>query len=363
MIKIDVGPGCHSNPNLAADIVIVGAGLIGLTIALELHDRGAVVTVVERGHCLAEASTAAAGMLAAEDPHNAPELWPLSQLSVQHYPKFLHRIETLSGIHVPFQTEATLQYLPDGTTMRLQERSLDPGQLAPALLAAVKRTSIRLLEHARIVAIQKTTYGVRLKTTSGEEIAAKTIVYAAGAWTSEVMTDLSGDAVPIAPRKGQMLRVRLPDTLPLSEVHRNERIYILPRTCGPQAGTALIGATVEDAGFDTTVHRQDIAQLRALAAELLPEFAAESEAPTIEAWAGLRPSTPDLLPVVGVSRMGHFIASGHHRNGILLAPATAFVIADLVGGKAPSIDISAFSPDRFTNDRMKIQMSTAHANR
>ena len=364
MITKEVGPDRYSNHKLAADIVVVGGGLIGLTIALELHDRGAIVTVIERGHSLAEASTAAAGMLAADDPHNAPELWPLSQLSVQHYPNFLHRIEELSGITVPFQTESTLQYLRDGTTLRLQERSLDPGQLAPALLAAVKRTSIRLLEHTRLVAIQKTTHGVRMQTSSGEEITAKAIVYAAGAWTSEVMTDLSEDAVPIAPRKGQMLRVRLPDTLPLSEVHRNERIYILPRTCGPQAGTALIGATVEDAGFDTTVQPQDIARLRALAAELLPEFAAESEAPTIEAWAGLRPSTPDFLPILGAcSRRGHFIASGHHRNGILHAPATAIVIADLVEGKAPAINISAFSIDRFSAAQRVAGGSTAHAGR
>ena len=369
MITKEIGPNRHTNFNLAAEIVIVGAGLIGLTIALELHDRGAVVTVVERGYGLAEASTAAAGMLAVEDPHNAPELRPLSQLSLQHYPNFLRRIEELCGIAVPFQTESTLQYLPDGTTMRLQERSIDPRQLAAGLLAAVKMTSIRLLEHTSIAAIQEMPGqekpGVmRIQITGGAEITSKAILYAAGAWTSEVVTNLCGDAIPIVPRKGQMLRVLLPDTLSLSEVHRSERIYIVPRTRGPQAGSALIGATVEDAGFDTTTGAEDLARLRTLAAELLPELATESNAPSIEAWAGLRPSTPDFLPVLGAcSRRGHFIASGHHRNGILQAPATAIVIADLVEGKAPSIDISAFSPDRFKYGRTNNRKPTAHTRR
>jgi glycine oxidase len=364
MITKEVGPNRHSKLDPAADIVIVGAGLIGLTIALELHDRGAVVTVVERGQSLAGASTAAAGMLAADDPHNAPELRPLSQLSLQHYPNFLRRIEELCGIAVPFHTESTLQYLPDGTTMCLRERSIDPRQLAAGLLAAVKMTSIRVLDHTRIAAIHETTHGMRIQTMGGAEITAKAIVYATGAWTNEVMTTLSGDAVPIAPRKGQMLRVRLPGALSLREVHRSERIYIVPRTCGPQAGTALIGATVEDAGFDTTVRAKDLARLRALAAELLPELAAETETPMVEAWAGLRPATPDFLPILGAcSRMGHFVASGHYRNGILHAPATAIVIADLVEGKEPSINISAFSIDRLSTAQRSAGGSTAHAGR
>jgi glycine oxidase len=339
----------HSNPDLVPDIVVVGAGLIGLATALELHDRGAAVTVVERGHCLAGASTAAAGMLSATDPYNRPELRPLSQLSAERYPAFLRRIEELSGIAVPFQTETTVQYLADGMTIRLAEQSLDPRQLAAALLTAIKTTSIRLLEETRIAAVEETPHGVDIRLTSGVAIASRAIVYAAGAWTSGVMAGLHSDLISIAPRKGQMLRVRLPATLDLREVHRSERVYIVPRTLGPQAGTALIGATIEDAGFDTTVRAEDLSCLRALAAELLPQLAAESEVPMMEAWAGLRPVTPDFLPVLGAcTRAGQFIASGHYRNGILQAPATALVIADLLEGKAPTIDISALSPGRFS---------------
>lgn len=338
----------NSASNVAPDVVIVGAGLIGLAIALELHDRGASVTVIDHSRSLAEASTAAAGMLAVEDPFNPPELAALSRLSAQLYPAFLRRIEALSGIVVPFQTETTVQYLADGSTMRLAEHSIDPRQLAAALLAAVKATPIRLLEHTQIAAVDNALHGMQIRLSTGVVIASRAVIYAAGAWTSEVMTALHCDAVSIAPRKGQMLRVRLPAALALNEVHRSERIYIVPRTLGPQAGTALIGATVEDAGFDTTVHAGDLDGLRALAAELLPAFASVTEAPLVESWAGLRPATSDGLPVLGAcAQAGHFIASGHYRNGILQAPATALVLANLLEGRPTSVDITALSPKRF----------------
>jgi glycine oxidase len=328
------------------DVVVIGAGLIGLAIALELNDRGAKVTVVDRRQALEGASTAAAGMLAAEDPFNPAELRELSRLSAQRYPGFLSRLEALSGIAVPFQTRSTVQYREDGSTVRLAEHSLDPRQLAAAVRASVDATSIRLLEHTQISAIDQGAHGATVQLSSGHAIAAQAVVYAAGAWTSEVMAALGGDLLSITPCKGQMLRVRLP--FALNEVHRSERVYICPRTHGPQAGTALIGATVENAGFDTAVHADDLDTLRALAAKLVPELGFEAEAPTVEAWGGLRPSTPDGLPMVGAgSRPGEFIATGHYRNGILLAPGTAQVLADVMEGRAPGIDLSALSPLRF----------------
>jgi glycine oxidase len=328
------------------DIVVIGAGLIGLAIALELNDRGANVTVVDRGQSLGGASTAAAGMLAAEDPGNPPELRELSQLSVARYPAFLSRLEALSGIAVPFQTNTTVQYLEDGSRLQLAEHSLDPRQLAEAVRAAVKATSIRLLEHAEVAAMDHDARGTKVRLSDGRAIATQAVVYAAGAWTSEVMAALDGDHISITACKGQMLRVRLP--FPLDEVHRSEQVYIVPRTRGPQAGTAVIGATVEDAGFDTSVRAIDLEALRALAAKLIPELGSEIEAPLVEAWAGLRPATQDRLPVLGAcSRPGHFIATGHYRNGILLAPGTAQVMADLLEGRAPAIDVSALSALRF----------------
>jgi glycine oxidase len=142
-----------------------------------------------------------------------------------------------------------------------------------------------------------------------------------------------------------MLAVSLPPSFPLHVVVRTPRIYIVPRISGPNAGRAIIGATIEDAGFDKTVHPSDIAHLRSLAASLLSPLAS---APQLEAWAGLRPATPDGLPLLGAlpNQPNHFIATGHYRDGILLAPATAHVIAQLLLGVPPSVDLTPFSPDR-----------------
>src|SRR5665213_1447514 len=186
---------------LQSDVLIAGGGIIGLSLALELYNRGAQVTVVERDTAMSHASTAAAGMLAAEDPYNPPELALLAKFSTEIYPELLARLESLSEIHV--------------------------------------------------------------RDATGTEFSAPQLVHCNGAW-------FRGQHA-VSPRKGQMLRVQLPS--PLTEVHRAEHIYIVPRTLGPQAGTALIGATIEDAGFDTTTDPADLANLRAWAAELLPMLA------------------------------------------------------------------------------------------
>jgi glycine oxidase len=327
-----------------ADVVVVGAGVIGLSIALEMERRGARVMIVERGEAMLQASMAAAGMLAMDDPGNPPELLPLARMSVGLYPEFLRRIEALSGMAVPFQTETALQYAEDGNVMRLAEWSVDPRQLGAALVGAVRATSISLLERAEIAAVEDVSDGIRFRLVGGVEVVAENVVYATGAWTQTA----SGFEGMVIPRKGQMLRVRGPEGLALREVHRNERVYVVPRTTGPQAGTALIGATVEDVGFDVSVHAGDLARLRGMAAELVPELASELDAPQVEAWAGLRPATRDGLPVLGAVGTRRFVASGHYRNGVLLAPATAVVMADLLMGERPGVEIGGFAVERFT---------------
>jgi glycine oxidase len=144
-----------------------------------------------------------------------------------------------------------------------------------------------------------------------------------------------------------MLAVALPPTLPLDIVVRTPDIYIVPRTQGPNAGRAIIGATVEDRGFDKTVHSAAIARLHAQASLLLPALAA---APVLESWAGLRPATPDGLPLLGsvAGNPRHLLATGHYRNGILLVPATAHLIAQLLFNQHSPINLSPFSPTRNT---------------
>ncbi len=314
-------------------MLILGAGVIGLSLALELRARGHAVTVLHRPSSPGEASPAAAGMLAVEDPHNPPELLPLARLSRELYPAFLASIEALSGMPVPFQTEVTVQTMPDGSVRRLAENSLDPRQLLSALLEAVNRAGARFLPAAGDPATNPASQ-------------APILVHAAGAWPALKLS--------ITPRKGQMLRVRLPPDLPLAEVYRSEDIYIVPRTRGPQAGTALIGATVEDVGFDVTTHPGALGVLRHLAAGLFPAFADSAQTPTVEGWAGLRPASPDELPLIGelpanagLRTQRHFVATGHFRNGILLAPVTAVLLADLIEGRAPRLSLQPFSPTRF----------------
>lgn len=328
------------------DVAIAGAGLIGLTLALELQASGSRVVVLDTAQAMRQTSSAAAGMLAVDDPHNPPALHPLARYSVSCYPAFLSRLEDLSGFQVPWQTSITFQHQADGATLRLAENSLDPRQLADAVLAAVHRSPLTLIENVGGLVVDELSTHLRLRPFNGPEIVAGCLVHATGAWFSE--WPRSGPRA-VVPRKGQMLRVRIPSGLALTEVHRSEALYVVPRTRGPQAGTALIGATDEDAGFDLTVHQPDLDRLRARAAHLLPALASAEAAPQVEAWAGLRPATADLLPLLGPLPHSslQWAATGHYRNGILLAPGTARVLADAIQGKPPAVDLLPFSPARF----------------
>jgi len=401
---------------LHADICVAGAGIIGLSLALELHHRGARVIVAESSSPLQQASTAAAGMLAAEDPDNPPQLLALSRHSRALYPEFLARIQHLSGVAVPFQTSLTLQQLEHPRTAAvahpapssideisaeaplafaseriaqllapgsdlsrfqlLREHSIDPRQLAPALLAAIRATSIQLLTDSPVHSTRAMPHAVRIETANGT-IEARQFVDCRGAWTADQATDLGNEseltaanesAYAVVPVKGQMLALAIPPGLPLDITLRTERFYIVPRLHGPQAGRAIVGATVEHAGFDTTVHPADIAALHARAAALVPGLAS---ARIVDTWAGLRPATADRLPLIGAhpTKVHHFVATGHFRNGILLAPATAQVMADLLlhqphhdaplhrdvqSQHARTIDLSAFSPARFARERLSL---------
>ena len=317
------------------DVLILGAGVIGLSLALELRSRGSSVVVLDPRTPLSQASTAAAGMLAVEDPHNRAELLPLSRLSGSLYAAFLSRVKALSGLPVPFQTDTTLQTMPNGGVRELHEHSIDPRQLAPALLAAVLALGVEVMNGEAGAA-----------SLSSRLLMADQVVHASGAWTSA--------GIPVTPRKGQMLRVKIPEGMALNVVHRTEHVYVVPRTQGSQEGTALIGATVEDAGFDLSTSPMDLARLRGAAAALVPQLASAFAAPSLEAWAGLRPATPDGLPILsqleradGARARRSFVASGHFRNGILLAPATAVVMADLLEDRVPAVNLKPFAASRF----------------
>jgi glycine oxidase len=346
------------------DICIAGAGIIGLALALELNARGARVIVLESGAPLAQASTAAAGMLAAHDPENPAELQGLADLSLSLYPAWLDRIASLSGIRVDFHTSTTLQALPTGDKQnalaphalaqllpqlntgnrrfaQLQEHSLDPRELASALLAAVRATGIELRAHTPVRMIRSREGSIEVHTAT-DAISAAWFIDCTGAWAA---TWPPQPQLRVQPRKGQMLSLELPPSLPLDLVVRTPQVYLVPRTRGVLAGRVVVGATVEDAGYDKTVHAADCDYLHALAAELLPQLA---DAKILESWAGLRPATPDHLPLIGFlpNAPRRLIAAGHYRNGILLAPATARVMAQILNGEKASVSLHPFSPLR-----------------
>lgn len=354
----------------SADIVIAGAGVIGLSTALEISGRGLRVVVVERARAMGEASWAAAGMLAAHDPENPEALRALSELSLSLYPGFLQRLESLSGRATPFRTRTALQgsrrgqHFSDGEAragrrvtdpqiasmipgllpgtrefLELDETSLDPRDLCAALPVAVQAAGVQLLEETEFLWVQPSGSGVAVETSRGI-IAAKAFVNCCGAWAGQVpMGGAEMKRLPLEPRKGQIVTVRVRE--PLRYVVRTPETYLVPRG----DGRVVIGATVERAGFDKAVQAEVVRTLVAEAAALWPPI---GDAEMVESWAGLRPGSSDGLPVLGpCGAEGCWLATGHFRNGILLAPATARVMSQWIAGEAPQVDLSAFSCDRF----------------
>ena len=165
--------------------------------------------------------------------------------------------------------------------------------------------------------------------------ASQIVVNCAGAWAGQIPPF----QFPVRPVKGQMLAVL--GGPPLKHVIRGDQVYLVPRT----DGKIVIGSTLEDAGFNKQVDVLTIEKLFQAAVNLVPELARSRQH---EAWAGLRPGTPDELPILGeTATRGYFIASGHYRDGILLAPVTANIMTDLVLGKSFNFEISSFAPFRF----------------
>ena len=337
------------------DVIIAGAGIIGVSLALELRERGMNVLVLDRAQPGQEASSAAAGMLAAGGFETPPALRPLALESARLFPQYVRKVEELSGIKTDFRRHGTIFFgdydappgsqplSADGLRRRepslqslglraffTQEDSVDPRLLMQAALLAAEKSGIEIRGNTEVQSMRAAGSGVEVVTNSGIFTAAQA-VNCLGAWSG----------VPVRPRKGQMLYLEPQRKDLLQHVVHAPEVYIVPRS----SGKILLGATVEDVGFDKTVARSSIEELRSAAIRYLPELAS---APTIETWAGLRPGTPDDLPILGpTGTPGLFIASGHFRNGILLAPVTAGIMADVVTGRVPSLDISAFAASRF----------------
>jgi len=339
------------------DVIIAGAGIIGVSLALELRQRGATVLVLDRAEPGSEASSAAAGMLAAADPETPEALRPLAVESARMFAAFVQRVESAAGIQVDFRRVGTIALMPgpaapseyrglsavelqllepsihrsEHSAYFVREDSVDPHLLTRAALVAAQTLGVEIHGHTTVKEIHALSDAVEV-TTETETFSAASAVDCRGAWAG----------APVRPRKGQMLYV-LPEATLLQHVLRAPEVYVVPRS----SGKILIGATVEDVGFDKSVDPSAILQLMNAAAKYLPGL---SSAPITQSWAGLRPGTPDDLPIIGQTDIPRvFVATGHFRNGILLAPVTAKIMAELVQGQPSPQDIRAFSPGRFRN--------------
>jgi glycine oxidase len=369
-----------------ADIVVIGGGTIGTAVAWRCAQRGLAVTLADpdptRG-----AWRAAAGMLSPiTELHYAEEpLFRLGRESLAGFPAFVDELEQLTGQDVAFWPCGTLSTAWDaadlaaqrdlhafwqsvgadaqlltgrevrhlepalaagipGGLLAAEDHQVDPRRLHAALSAAAEQAGVRTVRSsAELLAHTERALGVRLA--DGSELAAATVVVAAGAWSGVVPGVPAGAAAHVRPVKGQTLRLRLPGGTRLQHVVRGSvrghPVYLVPRA----DGRVIVGASLEEVGFDDTPRSGAIYELLRDAQTVFPEL---GEAEFEEVCTGFRPGSPDNAPIIGRAALpGLVYATGHYRNGILLTPITADAVAGLlVDGDLP-VSVQPFSPDRF----------------
>jgi len=326
------------------DAVVVGGGIIGLAAAWRAQARGLRVCVVERGEAGRGATHAAAGVLA-PDPET-PGFTRLARRSAELWPAFADELGdvgyTRCGSLVLRFDDAELEdgWL-DGATCRAlepgiagdvtggllldEDAQVDPRRVVDELRARV--TDLRT--HTDVV----DTSPEHVELADGTRLAAERVVLALGAWSAYRIAR----RLPVHPVKGQTLRLRGP--LPATRIIRSEHVYVVPRA----NGETVLGATIEDAGYDTTPTDEATELLLRQAIRAVPAVA---ELELVESVASLRPGTPDDGPLIGEWE-GYLVATGHYRNGILLAPITAEALAALLVGDAPPAEALEFEPARF----------------
>lgn len=364
----------------AHDVAIIGGGIIGSSIAWELARSKLRVVVLDRQQPGREASWAAAGILSpAPESPAAIAMVSLGRASITLYPEFVAAIEDASGESAGFRPKGTLQAffaqnaerelstliaLHHGLglaaeALRIEDaRELEPALSEDVLAAALRpdEASVdnRALTRAAILAAQHAGAEFRpaIQVTgllregsrctgvvaAGERIAASTVVLAAGCFSAEI-AGISHYA-PVRPARGQMVALRAPG-VQIERVLWSERVYIVPRN----NGRLVAGSTVEYVGFEKGVTAAGLQEILSAAIEMAPAL----ETATIEeCWSGLRPDSPDHLPILGPTDLdGLLVATGHFRSGILLAPITAKLTREWITEQSVSVNWEVFSPMRF----------------
>jgi len=366
--------------------VVIGAGVIGLGIAWRLAQAGCRVDVYDKGEAGHGASWAAAGMLAAAaeaEPGEEP-LLPLTLESQRLWPGFARELLAATGTSCEYRDEGTLvvalnrddaetlrhsydfqrglgldiEWLNAAEARRL-EPHLKPGiaaavlsrndhqvenrALVRALIAACRRADVAIHEHCPVAEITMTGgHATGVETARGREDA-DIVVLAAGAWSREIGGIPVAQRPPVRPIKGQMLAVQMDTRAPVLRhvVWLPNGGYLVPRN----DGRLIIGGTVEERGFDTSITAGGLLTLIEAAWRAVPTI---EELPIAETWVGFRPGSRDDAPMLGPSGIdGLVIATGHHRNGILLTPVSAAVISDyILSGRLPEMALP-FAPQRF----------------
>ncbi len=362
------------------DVAIAGGGLIGGSIALELARAGLRVGLFDSQEPGQEASWAGAGILSpAPESAAMVSLVPLGKASMAIYPEFVRMVEELSGQSAGYRPKGTLQALfsrnareelstvialhhglglkaeplraedarelepslsedLEAGVLRPDEASVDNRALTQAVLEAARRSGVQFFPASGAEAIWregKQCVGLHL---NQDRIEARWTVIAAGCYSASI--EGVAPYAPVRPAKGQMIALRA-DDLEIERVLWSEKIYLVPRN----DGRILAGATVEYTGFEKSLTAGGIEKVLAGAIELSPGLAA---ARVEETWAGLRPDSPDHLPILGPTDIdGLLIATGHFRGGILLAPITAQLVSEWVTQQRVSVDWDRFSPMRF----------------
>ncbi|HWF33488.1 MAG TPA: glycine oxidase ThiO [Solirubrobacteraceae bacterium] len=372
-----------------ADLLVLGGGVIGLSIAWRARESGISVTLLERDAAGGGTSRVAAGMLApvaeVEFGEAGRRVLELGLRSAELWPRFAEQLQLAADADVGFLRTGTLLLARDEDEARELERqiafrdslglitkrlrasearerepalapgvrlaleapddhSVDPRSVLRALAVACQAAGVIVREHAPVARIETDggrVTGVLLR--DGERVAAERVVVAAGAWSGELEGIPAGARVPVRPVRGQLLRLRDPSGAGLlRSVVRFEGGYVVPRA----DGRYVLGATVEERGFDVEPDAGGIYELLRDAHELVPGI---DELKIEELCVGLRPGTPDNAPAIGWGALdGLLWATGHHRNGILLAPLTAQLVVGLLAGEQPPAELlSACSPERF----------------